>query len=191
VIERVLTSELDRGECPHMAVLLRSNDELPHVLASFYNLGAKRGGLIVHRGRLGELDRERRELTGSGLDVAGLEADRRLILAELNPGAETPEQYPVRWLKELDEALGRGLTGLWYARHAIGPEQEWYERVAPFEQAWDRAFEGRPVVQLCPFLVGDLDSAAAMDRLTRAAAMHHDGVLVPDGTDEFRLLRPS
>jgi hypothetical protein len=35
---------LDGGSCPHMAVVLRSGRELPAVLASFYALGARRGG---------------------------------------------------------------------------------------------------------------------------------------------------
>jgi hypothetical protein len=189
VIEQAIGPELDRGACPHMAVLLRSDDELPQVLASFYALGAKRGGFIVHRGRLGQMDREREELTSLGLDVDRFEAEGQLVLSELDPSAVTPDEYPQPWLQALDRALEKGYTGLWYARHAVGPEQSWYELVVPYEEAWDRAFHGRPVVQLCPFLVGDLDSAGALDRLTRAAAMHGDGVLIPDSDGGFQIMR--
>ena len=44
-----LDPALDGGACPHVAVLLRSEEEFAPVVASFYSLGAKRGGWLVHR----------------------------------------------------------------------------------------------------------------------------------------------
>jgi hypothetical protein len=190
VIEEALNPELEGGACPHVAVLLRSRDELPGVLASFYALGAKRGAYLVHRSLIGEADQDRAALAAAGLDVDGLEGSGRLEFADLKPGTVTPEEYPRRWLAELDRALGDGFTGLWYSRYVIGPEEARYELVRPYEKAWDDAFVDRPVVQLCPFLVGDLDAGGTLDRLGRAASMHGEGVLVPGG-DGYRLMRPA
>jgi hypothetical protein len=193
VIDDAMAPELERGGCPHVAVLLRSHDELPEVLASFYALGAKRGGWLVHRVRPGEADADRAILTEAGLDVAGLESSGRLQLVELDPDKVTPEEYPLRWREQLDRALADGYTGLWYSRYAVGPDESWYDLVVPYEKSWDAAFHGLPVVQLCPFLVSDLDAGATLDRLGRVSAIHGEGVLVPDAAEPggYRLLRPA
>lgn len=185
-----LQPELERGACPHVAVLLRSPDELPGVLASFYALGAKRGGWCIHRSLIGEADDDRVALADAGLEVERLEAAGRLELIELTPGGVAPEEYPLRWLEGLDRALENGFTGLWYSRYVVGPDEAAYDFVEPFEREWDKAFHGRPVVQLCPFLVGDLDAGATLDRLDRVSAMHSQGVLVPEAESGYRLLRP-
>ena len=57
---------LDGGSCPHMAVVLRSGRELPAVLVSFYALGARRGGWVVHHALPGQCDRDRERLTAGG-----------------------------------------------------------------------------------------------------------------------------
>ena len=44
-----LAEHLEAEACPHLAVFLRSADELPGVLASFYALGVRRGGWLAHR----------------------------------------------------------------------------------------------------------------------------------------------
>ena len=44
-----LDEHLEADACPHLAVFLRSADELPDVLASFYSLGIRRGGWLAHR----------------------------------------------------------------------------------------------------------------------------------------------
>src|SRR4051794_22835971 len=41
VLDDALEPELEDGGCPHVAVLLRTREELPSVQASFYALGAK------------------------------------------------------------------------------------------------------------------------------------------------------
>ena len=49
------------------------------------------------------------------------------------------------------------------------------------EHAWEEHFRDRPVVTLCPYVVGGLDAPAALGRLADLGAGHHDGVLVPSG----------
>jgi hypothetical protein len=175
-IELPLSASLDRGLCPHLAILLRTPGELFPALASFYALGAKRGGLLVHRSLPGEAATDRDSLAWAGLAVDDLEGSGRLAIVEFDP-AEPPESSPLPWAARLTVALAEGFTGLWYSGFAIGPDDEEYRVVMPFEQAWDRAFAGRPVVTLCPYVVGELDGATTLERLTGVAAVH-DGVLV-------------
>lgn len=139
-------------------------------------LGAKRRGLLAHRSIRGEgaLDRER--LTEAGLAVGELEQTGRLTITEFDPD-EPPEASPAPWQETLHRALARGFTALWYSRFAIGADDEDYRRVGPFERAWDQSFAGRPVVTLGPYLVGELDGAATLDRLAGVASVH-DGVLL-------------
>jgi hypothetical protein len=44
VLTGALAPALDGGACPHVAVLLRSEEEFTPIVASFYTLGVKRGG---------------------------------------------------------------------------------------------------------------------------------------------------
>lgn len=187
MLERVLAPPLEAGSCPHLAVLLKREDDLYPVLASFYALGAKRDGWLAHRSVRGEAGRDRERLAGAGLDVDVLESDERLAVVEFDPD-EDPAASPEPWRRALDEALARGLTGLWYSRFAVGPDDEQFEGVGAFERAWDEAFRDRPVVTLCPYVVGELSGPAALDRLDGVSGFH-DGVLVPGGAGgDFRLL---
>lgn len=170
---------LDRSleACPHLAVLLHSEDELPGVLASFYALGAKRNGWLVHRARRDEIGADREALAGAGLDVDGLEREDRLIFCGFDPEAD-PEAIGAEMAADLEAALARGLTALWYARFAVGPEVAPYRRFLAFERSWDARFRGGPVVTLCPYVVGPLDAGETLARLGTVAGLH-DGVLVP------------
>lgn len=185
VIGPELEHATDGGSCPHLAVLLRTPAELPSVLAAFYGLGARRGGWLVHRSLPGEGAADSRMLADAGLDVAGLEGEARLEVAEFDPD-ERPEESTQRWTAGLEAALRRGLTGLWYSRFAVGQATADFALVEAHERAWDAAFAGRPVVTLCPYVVGDLDAAAALERLD-AVASFHAAVAVPRG-DGFSLL---
>jgi hypothetical protein len=186
MLEPVLASSLEGGSCPHLAVLLKREDDLHPVLASFYALGAKRDGWLAHRSVQGEAERDRERLAGAGLDVEALEAEERLAVVEFDP-AENPAVSPEPWRRALDKALDRGLTGLWYSRFAVGPDDGQFAGVAAFERAWDEAFRDRPVVTLCPYVVGELSASGALDRLDGVASFH-EGVLVPSGEGGFRLL---
>ena len=143
-----------RHACPHLAVLLRRLDELPAMLASFYALGVRREAWIVHHCLPGATDADRRALTAEGLPVADLEARQSMIVHELDP-AEQPPETAARFEAALEEALARGLSGLWYSRFPIGPGAQLFEAATAHDANWDRHFRGRPVVTLCPYVVGD------------------------------------
>ena len=176
---RALSPALEKRDCPHLAVLLKSESELPAVLASFYALGASRGGWLVHRALPGQADHDRHMLAAAGLDVDGLLRDERLAIAELDP-AQPPDEYGRSWERALEEALGRGFQALWYSRFAVGSDLAGYDTVLDYDRAWASCFRGRPVITLCPFVVGELDAAATLDRFATLAEFH-DGVAVPSG----------
>ena len=102
---------LDGGSCPHMAVVLRSGRELPAVLVSFYALGARRRGWVVHHAVPTQCDRDRERLTAAGLDVAGLEAagEPRLLRVRSRRGAR-------RGGRALRAAAGRARSSAGTAR---------------------------------------------------------------------------
>lgn len=183
-----LEAHVEAESCPHLAVLLRGLDELPGVLASFFALGARRGGWLAHRALPGDAERERQLLTEARLDVAGLEAEGRMVIVEMD--FDAPVEDSARpWLKALDDALARGSTGLWYGRFPVGQNGPEYEAMLEVERVWHRTFRERPVVTLCPFIVGELDGAGTIATIGRISESH-TGVLVPDQDDGFSLLRP-
>ena len=175
MLDSALAPALDSGTCPHLAVLLRNDAEFAPVVASFYLLGAKRGGLLAHRAAQVEVDRQ--ALAEAGLDVAGLESEKQLVIEQLDLD-EPPDLLPQRLEEAFDEAIGRGFTTLWSSHTPVGPEPEAYERALTIERAWDARFKGRPVVTLCPYVVEGLEGSATLGRFT-GLAEHHDGVLVP------------
>jgi hypothetical protein len=187
VLSGAIAPALDGGTCPHLAVLLRSEEEFTPVVASFYSLGAKRGGWLVHRGI--ELDRDREALAGAGVDVPGLEAERRLKLEQIKL-TEPPEELPRRLDEGFDEALERGMTTLWSSHTPVGPDSDSFAHAMDVERAWEEHFRGRPVVTLCPYIVGGLDAPSTLARLSGLGA-GHDGVLVPAerGVELFRPAR--
>jgi MEDS: MEthanogen/methylotroph, DcmR Sensory domain len=184
--ESVLATHVDAEACPHLAVFLRGTDELPSILASFFALGARRGGWLAHRALPGDADRERALLTEAGLDVAGLEAEGRMVIVEMDFGSPIDDAARP-WLRKLDDALERGLTGLWYGRFPVGPPQ--HEAMLAIEHVWHRTFRDRPVVTLCPYIVGELDGADTIATIGRVAESH-TGVLLPDGDGGYGVLRP-
>ncbi len=165
---------LERGDCEHTAVLLRSVEALPPVLASFYSLGASRNGWLVHGSLPGQADADRRRITEAGLDVAGLEAAGRLAVSELDLSV-SPDEWVKPWSSRLEERLTLGFDAMWFARWPIGPTEDEVAGVLPFEAAWTRCFRGRRVITLCPYIVGGLDD-------DRRARHRHDVSGVHDQT---------
>ncbi len=163
-----LEEHLRAEACPHLAIFLRGMDERPGVLTSFYSLGLRRGGWLAHRALPGDADRERDVLTEAGLDVAELEAEGRMVVVEMDFGARA-EGSAEPWRAALGNALERGFTGLWYARFPIGPDA--VDRMIEVEREWHRMSRDRPVVTICPFIVGDADPADVAEM--------HTGILVP------------
>lgn len=182
-----LAEHLEAEACPHLAVFLRSAEELPDLLASFYALGVRRGGWLAHRALPADADHERHVLTAAGLDVAALEASGRMVVVELDFDVRA-EGSTDRWAQALDGALARGCTGLWYARFPVSPDDDGYEAVLGYEREWHRAFRDRPVVTICPFITGGLDETETATALEEVTESHTD-VLVADPTGGFRSVR--
>ena len=183
-----LEAHVEAEACPHLAVLLRGPEELPRVLASFFALGVRRGGWLAHRALPGDVERERALLTEAGLDVAGLEAEGRMVIVEMD--FSSPIDDSARpWLTALDDALARGHTGLWYGRFPVGQNGPEFEAMLAVERVWHRTFRDRPVVTLCPYIVGELDGAGTIDTIGRVSESH-TGVLVPGRGDGYTVLRP-
>jgi hypothetical protein len=166
-----LESTVEAGACPHLAMLLQRAEDVWPTLASFYALGAKRNGWLFHRALARSAEEDRRALTEAGLDVAGLEAEGRMVVTEMHPPVSVDE-YVRGWEPELEAALARGFAAAWWARSPIGPDPGIIELSVEYDRAWDEHFAGRPCVSLCLFIVGDLD-APARERI----AAHHDLVL--------------
>ena len=183
-----LAEHLEAEACPHLAVLLHDADELPEVLVSFYALGVRRGGWLAHRALPGDTDHERRVLSDAGLDVAALEASARMAIVELDFDVPA-ERSTDRWRSALDDALAQGCTGLWYARFPVNPGDAGYDAVLGYEREWHRTFRDRPVVTICPFIVGGLDRPAMRDALAEVS-QSHTGVLVAEAEGGFRRLEP-
>jgi MEDS: MEthanogen/methylotroph, DcmR Sensory domain len=178
-----LEAHLEAEACPHLAVFLRGADELPQVLVSFYALGVRRGGWLAHRALPGNAEHEREVLTAAGLDVAALEASDRMVIAEMD-FSHPPEGSADAWREQLDAALARGLTGLWYARFPVDTMTEDHDAMMGFEREWHRMSRDRPVVTICPFIVGDHAPPALVDQVSE----RHTGILVPanGGYDRVR-----
>jgi hypothetical protein len=183
-LDTALAGAVELHECPHLAVLLQTPDELLPLLAAFYTLGHRRNGWLVHRAPPAEQATHRRALEAAGLPVAELESAQRMVIAPLDVFAAA-EPVAEAWSRELDAALARGHDAGWYARSATGPDATEYRAILEHEAAWEACFHGRPVVTLCPFIVGTLD---ADERVLRADAVAdvHDALLVPDGRGGFR-----
>ena len=59
-----------------------------------------------------------------------------------------------------------------------------------FERAWHEMSRDRPVVTLCPYIVGDLDGGSVLATLSDVAESH-TGVLLPRAGGDYELLRPA
>jgi hypothetical protein len=179
LLEDVAHVRLDRGLADHeplgdLAVAEAIGHQREHLT---HGLGAKRNGWLAHRALPGEADLDRERLTRAGLPVTDLEDEERLAVMEIDP--ERPADRSTQDLEAaLDRALEHGFSAAWYSRFAVGPDERAHSSFRPFEDAWDRAFSGRPVVTLCPFVIGELDARAALERMDWLAPMH-DSVLLP------------
>ena len=145
-------------------ILGRGEDVWP-MLASFYALGAKRNGWLIHRTL--DADADRAALIAAGLDVAALEAADRMVFDEISLDISV-EDYVHAWEPQLEAALARGFDAAWWARFPIGPEWDLIARSVEYEEAWDAHFHDRPCVSLCLFIVGDLER----DQLAPQLAAH-------------------
>jgi hypothetical protein len=169
---RPVAELVDAGSCPHLAMLLQRPEEAMPTLASFYALGAKRNGWLYHRTVRGNADADREALARNGLDVAKLEAEGRMTIAEIDLEI-TVEDYVHAWEPQFEAALQRGFDAVWWARFPIGPDEALIERSIEYDRAWDDHFHDRPCVSLCLFIVGDVER----DHRAAQLALTHDTVL--------------
>jgi hypothetical protein len=176
-VAEALGGEAGAGWCPHLAILVPSAGEVIGALASFYGLGARRNGWLFHRALPGCGEADRAALAGAGLDVAALEADGRLVVAEPPPETD-PATWALGYVPLLERALDRGFGAAWFSRFPIGLTDERLQPLLAFDRAWDEAFHGRPAVSLCVYIVDDVDDGAR-SRQAEALGAVHDGLLLP------------
>jgi hypothetical protein len=100
-------------------MLLASYSEVPAALASFYALGAKRNGWLYYRALEGRGAADRAALIAAGLAVDALEAEGRMVFAEMRPEI-TVEEYVQGWEEEMQAALSCGFDAAWCARFPVG-----------------------------------------------------------------------
>ena len=135
-----------------MAILLGGPDRLNGVLAAFYALGVKRGGWVVHRADPGRADRDRDLLIAAGFDVDLSISTGQFQIFEFDPresAADAATRLHAQLL--LQPAFKGPLTPLWYARHLVRSANGSSPTQA-CDDAWDRAFAGRPLVTLAPYI---------------------------------------
>ncbi len=178
MLSDLIRPTVERGDCEHMAALLRSAEDLPPLLASFYELGAARNGWLVHGSLPGEADGDRQRLEDAGLEVGTLEGRGQFAVLELDLTV-SPDEWVKPWSSLLDERLSSGFDALWFARFPIGPTAHEVSQIVPFEAEWMRCFRGRRVVTLCPYIVGGLTQDARSEYAQRVGPVHDRIIDVP------------
>jgi MEDS: MEthanogen/methylotroph, DcmR Sensory domain len=174
--------------CPHVAILLRSPSEIYRVQASFYALGLRRNGFVVHRSLPGRRARDRAGLARAGLDVAAREEAGRLVVDE-TPVTEPADSWAQRWTGTVDEALARGFHSVWWTGFPIGREDRFYRLALEYDRAWEASLARRRSVSLCLYIVDGLDEEGRRARMDELASFH-DTVLI-SGTDGVNLAPPA
>jgi len=176
-VELALDELLQARRCPHLAMLLRSMSEVHPAQASFYALGVRRNGFVIHRAHPGRADAERAALRAAGLDVDSLEAAGRLAIDE-TAITDPPGTWAQRWTGAVDTAVERGFDAVWWTGYPIGPDDAVYRVALEYDRAWEACFAGRPSVSLCLYVVEGLDEDERRARMEDLGPIH-DGLLVP------------
>jgi hypothetical protein len=184
MMELPLGDLVETLRCPHVAILLRSPAEIYRVQASFYALGLRRNGFVVHRSLPGRSDRDRTGLARAGLDVAALEEACRLVVDE-TPVTEPADSWAQRWTGTVEEALERGFHSVWWTGFPIGRDDQFYRLAIEYDRAWEASFARLRSVSLCLYIVEGLDEEHRRARIDELASFH-DAVLV-SGTDGVNL----
>jgi hypothetical protein len=187
IVELPLGEQLQTRRCPHLAILLRSPEEVHPAQASFYALGLRRNGFVVHRALPGQGDAERVALRAAGLDVDMFEDSGRFIVDE-SAITEPPETWAQRWTVTADEAVERGFEAVWWTGYPIRPDEQLYRVALAYDRAWEACFAGRPSVSLCLYIVEGLDGEERRARIDELTPIHEallvsepGGVVVEQG----------
>ncbi len=187
-MESALDDVLGARKCPHLAMLLRSMQEVHIAQASFYGLGLRRNGWILHRSIPGLLETDREGLRSAGLDVDALVREGRMVIDE-TPIHEAPEDWAHRWAAVAEGALLRGFDAVWWTGPPIPSTTDVYNFAIAYDRAWEQCIHGRPAVSLCLYIVGDLSED---ERRARAEELgeFHDALLMsgPGGVSVLETL---
>jgi hypothetical protein len=189
-LERPLAGTFDGGACPHMAILLDSFGDVPSALASFYALGVRREGWLIHRALPGQGEADRQALTAAGLPVADLEAAGRFEMCEL-PVSDPPETWAEPWVPVVQRQIEAGFDAVWWSRFPVGPDDGLYELALRYDRYWEAAFHGRRAVSLCVYIVGGLDGATRAERVSDLREIHDRTLVVPADRSVTALPRES
>jgi DNA-binding CsgD family transcriptional regulator len=169
-------------------MLLRSMQEVHVAQASFYGLGLRRNGWVLHRSIPGRLEKDREGLRNAGLDVDALVREGRMAIDE-TPIHEAPEDWAHRWAAVAEAALLRGFDAVWWTGPPIPAATEMYELASAYDRAWERCIHGRPAVSLCLYIVEGLSED---ERRARAEELSefHDALLMsgPSGVSVLETL---
>jgi DNA-binding CsgD family transcriptional regulator len=172
-----LGEALSGRSCAHLAILLRSLDEVPAAQASFYAVGVRRNGWVLHHTLPGRAGEERAALTAAGLDVAALEREGRMLVEEWAI-AEPPETWAQRFVAVAQKALARGFDAVWWTGYPVGPDDELYGTLVEYDRAWEACIHGRPSVSMCLYVAEGLPAPERERREAQLGAFH-DALLVP------------
>jgi DNA-binding CsgD family transcriptional regulator len=187
-VELALEDALGSRKCPHLAMLLRSVQEVHVAQASFYGLALRRNGWVLHRSIPGRLETDREGLRSAGLDVDALVREGRMVIDE-TPIHEAPEDWAHRWAAVAEGALLRGFDAVWWTGPPIPPATDVYNVAAAYDRAWERCIHGRPAVSLCLYMV---DGLSEDERRARADELgeFHDALLMsgPNGVSVLETL---
>jgi DNA-binding CsgD family transcriptional regulator len=175
--QQALDDLLGVRSCPHLAMLLRTADEVYAAQASFYALGVRRNGWVLHRAIPGRLDKDRAGLMAAGLDVDALEREGKMVLDE-TPVMEPPEDWAQRWVAIALDALTRGFDAVWWTGPPIPCAGDLYPIGVAYDRAWERSIHGHPAVSLCLYLTDGLSDDERRARAEELASFH-DALLMP------------
>lgn len=169
-------------------MLLRNVQEVHVAQASFYGLGLRRNGWVLHRSIPGRLEKDREGLRRAGLDVDALVREGRMVIDE-TPIDEAPEDWAHRWAAVAEGALLRGFDAVWWTGPPIPSTTDGYNLAIAYDRAWERCIHGRPAVSLCLYMVGGLSED---ERRARAEELgeFHDALLMsgPSGVSVLEKL---
>jgi DNA-binding CsgD family transcriptional regulator len=158
-------------KCPHLAMLLRSVQEVHVAQASFYGLGLRRNGWVLHRSVPGRLEADRDGLRSAGLDVDALVGEGRMVIDE-TPIHGAPEDWAHRWAAVAEAALLRGFDAVWWTGPPIPSSGDAYNVAIAYDRAWERCIRGRPAVSLCLYIVDGLDADERRARADELGELH-------------------
>jgi DNA-binding CsgD family transcriptional regulator len=180
-----LGEALSGRSCAHLAILLRSLDEVPAAQASFYAVGIRRNGWVLHHALPGRADAERAALTAAGLDVETLEREGRMLVEEWAV-SEPPATWAQRFVAVAQRALARGYDAVWWTGYPVGPDDELYRTLVEYDRAWEACIHGRPSVSMCLYVAEGMPAPERERRQAELGAFH-DALLV-QATEGIRVV---